>query len=221
MLDGRHVASWGSINFHRTVISPSRLWLTVATCGAFWSARSSSDARSRSTMRSPLDGGSYLTKNHDWYAIVAWSARDRGAFSAKSGATTSRNQCQGYSNSTGRQRLSLTTIVAHDRGSIVARLPHDQGQFTTKSGMIRRGIEATRLPSEIAPTTSQIRSHDRLNCPRFWAKILFKRPRISPLFFNFWSIREEIRRISRKISSSSWSPRVSTRLRSNWSGIDH
>ena len=102
-------------------------------------------------MRSPSDGGSYLTKNHDRHAIVAHSApnlepRHRGI------------NARVFSNSIGWQRLSLTTIVAHDRGSIVAGSPHDQGQFSAKLGMIRRGIEATRPPSEPLPRPLQIAS---------------------------------------------------------------
>ena len=56
-------------------------------------------------IRSPSDGGSRLTKNHDRRAIVARSSRDRGTFSPKSGATTSQRQ----------NAPTTPSIRAHDR----------------------------------------------------------------------------------------------------------
>ena len=158
MLDGRHVAAWGSINFHRTVISPLQLCLTVATRGAFWSSWSSSDARSRSTLRSPSDGGSYLTKNHDRHAIVARSARDRRAFSGKSGATTSRNQRQGFSNWIRRHRLRFN----HDRGSWSR---FDRGLIAPRSGLFHRYIKADSSRNWSHEATQGNRSHDPCNPP--------------------------------------------------------
>ena len=61
----------------------------------------------------------------------------------------------------GRQR----STVSHDQGS---RSLLDSGPIAPRSGVICRGLEATMPPSEIAPTTAYIRSHDRIK----WPKIL-------------------------------------------------
>ena len=62
-----------------------------------------------------------------------------------------------------------------DPGPIVALLKKNFGSFHANP-------EATMTPSEIAPTTLQIRSQDRLHCPRFWANFPFKKPCILPSF---------------------------------------
>ena len=73
-------------------------------------------------------------------AIGADSAPNHGTFSAKYRATTSRNQRQGSSNSIRRQQLSFTTIVAHDRGLIVAPSLRDRGPIAPRSRPIHRQI---------------------------------------------------------------------------------
>ena len=111
----------------------------------------------------------------------------------------------------GRPR-SRTTIDARswpDRGPIVAQSCHDRGsvwsEIQAQSSRIWRhnAAQCKPLPRRFdsAPSNASIAHDLRANSP-------FKKPCISSLFFNFSSIREGIKRISRKIFSSSWSPRV-------------
>ena len=105
---------------------------------------------------------------------------------------------------------SWTTIVAHDRGSIVVRSLCDHGPIAPRSWLIQpRRCQvkgAMTLPSE-GPRSPCDRGHQThpttaSNGPNFRAQILFKTNVFSPFFFNFWSIREELKWISRKVLSS-------------------
>ena len=100
-----------------------------------------------------------------------------------------------------------------DRPTIWANSPQIGADSSWDWSHDQRQLKPLPWPQQSAPTTAS-------NGPNFRAKILFKIDVFSPLFLTFWLIREAIKRISRKISSSSWSPRVWTRLRSSWSGID-
>ena len=66
----------------------------------------------------------------------------------------------------------------HDRERSWLRLKRNQGQFSA-------GLRPRRRPMETAFITHQNRSHDCLNCTRFWANFPFKKPCISPLFLSF------------------------------------
>ena len=99
----------------------------------------------------------------DRRAIVAQSARDCGALSAKlelfhrgiDGAPLQLHQTVFDQES--------TTRSTHDRGPIAAR----SGLFLKRNrGLFKANPEAMAPLSETVPTTPQIRSHDRFNCPR-------------------------------------------------------
>ena len=160
------------------------LWLTVETCGSFQSVGSSSN------------GG------RPWRSLIARS--DRPPYLIRSD---------------GSDQLCLT-IVVHDHGLIVAWSRFDRGPIVTRSWLDRPVIGAD-LPwnwghdhhQVINPPPRPIVAIDSLpqtdqTAWNFGPKFLFKKRCILPLKLNFWSIREGIKQISRKISSSSWSPRV-------------
>ena len=153
--------------------------------------------------RTTIDAGSWPDRR----AIVVWSpsiVADRRIRSYIYGSSTIAARSLGnQSPIAGRSCSRSRPIQRQNWGGFIARLKP-----------CHRPKEPLPRPLQIAPTTAPI-SHD------FWAKFLFKNWCISLLLFNFWSIHEGIKQISRKISSSSWSPRVYTRLRSNWSRIDH
>ena len=102
-----------------------------------------------------------------------------------------------------------TNDLDHDRGPIVARSWLKWWLFESK-------MEADSTGNWSHDIVPRNRSHEAMNQPPqphqlatiFGPIFLFKSIYFPPLFFNFWSIREGIKRISRKISSSSWSPRV-------------
>ena len=135
----------------------------MATRGAFWSARSSSDARSRSTVRSPSDGGSYLTKNHDRHTIVTRSTRDRDPIDAQSWRIQRQIQSHDIAESTSgffqlnrtaaievKPRSWLTIAVRSwpDRPTIKAFSPLNQGQFVVKLKPQSRQRESLPRPHQ-------------------------------------------------------------------------
>ena len=107
------------------------------------------------------------------------------------------------SRSDGDRRVTRITIVARSRRDRGENRGHFEAKLKQNRGLVKANPEATSSPSKTAPTTLQIRPHDRFNCPRNRANFLFKNQCISLLFLNFLSIREGIKQISRKISSSS------------------
>ena len=151
---------------------------------------------------SPSDGAETSWKN---FAIEPWSRRDRAAIAQIS----SRNRSD-------RIRRRPTDLQDHDRRTIVARSRRDRGAivakiggfFIMKSGQNRRGIEAASSPSGTAPTTLANRLHGRSNDPGSSDQFPSLKACIPLLLMNFWSIREGIKQISRKIFISSWSPCV-------------
>ena len=179
------------------------LWLTVETRGAFRCVWFPSRGRQRIVWTTMI-----VRISIERPRLFVEELHDRGAIEPRSRII--------------RRGITSTIIVwqllehqYHDWRAIVARPRRDRGSFLSKieanSPPNWSGIEATTYakansPSiprslQIAPTTASTAHDLRANFP-------FKNPCISSLFFNFWSIHEGIKRISRKISSSSWSPRV-------------
>ena len=121
-----------------------------------------------------------------------------------------------------RARFQLK--MASETSTIEARSPCDRGpiaawswprssaivaSFEAKLKLIHCEFEATTPLNWNRPHDAPIpppRSHQSATI--FGPIFLFKSMYFPSLFFNFWSICEGIKRISRKISSSSWSPRV-------------
>ena len=100
----------------------------LLTHGLKWRVRSSSSAQSRSTVWSPSDG----PESPRSPLIVATRGTLRSAGSPSDGSW-----------------YEGPTIMAHDRGSIVARSPRDRGWFTTK---LRPRSSST---DQAAPTTDR------------------------------------------------------------------
>ena len=122
----------------------------LLTRGLKWRVRSSSNAQSRSTVRSPSDGpesprsplivvtrgtlrSTRSPSDGTWYAGPPIMAHDRGSIVALSP----------------HDRGSIVAPSPHDRGSIVAPSPHDRGCFTTK---LRPRSSST---DQAAPTTDR------------------------------------------------------------------
>ena len=128
----------------------------------------------------------------NWTAIAARSSRDNAPFVVESPQRSSYG---------GRWSIN-TTIDARswpDRGE---NRGYSEVKLKPNSPPNWSGIEATTSPQGTAPTTPLISPHDRLYRPWIWANFPFKKPCILPLFFNFWSIHEEINRILRNVLSS-------------------
>ena len=158
----------------------------------------------------PSDGPNDSWKNS---TIAVRSNRDRGAIEPRVAHHSSWKHL--HDHRTVAVGASIPQSM-HHRGPIAAWSWPDRGAimvlFEMKLKLTHRHIgaelkprstpkESLPRPRQIAPTTASI-GHDLLeNFP-------FKNRCISLFFFNFWLIREEIKKISRKISSSSWSPRV-------------
>ena len=131
-----------------------------------------------------------------------------------------------------RDRAAIVDPAArnlfHDlRSSFPEHLEHDQCSIVVDRDRSRedRGLLWSSFWGEIQANSARIWSHCAAQCkplPRrlysapttasiahdFEPISLFKSMYFPSLFFNFWSIREGIKRISRKIFSSSWSPCV-------------
>ena len=145
----------------------------------------------------------------DRTAIAARSSRDRGAIAAESTP-------QGPDGIFVRMCSEIDAQSTHDQATIVVDCGRSRrkawpvgngihGEIKANSWPIskrqRRPKESLSRPCKTAPTTAST-AHD------FGPISLFKSMYFPSLFFNFWSIREGIKRISRKILSSSWFPRV-------------
>ena len=215
----RHVASWEAPDQHQSkALSWSRSdgWSSSRdnhdrTAGgglASWSQRTGSVNRDRSSNWSPSDGLEASWKNS---TIAVRSNRDRGAIKPRSG---SLRDAIASNRSENDQRLTRTSIFARswpDRGPIVAR---SWVFLRQKSWPFRSEIEA-----KLWLISSQSGSYvlAKWNClhdawippprphqlPTIFGPIsLFKSMYFPLLFFNFWSTREEIKRVSRKVLSS-------------------
>ena len=123
-------------------------------------------------------------------------------------------------------RKNTWTPSESDRDAIVVWLLRNRGPIAAQSWLILCAIKATIISNWWATifvwSWSSIPPLHRIKRPKFVGqKSPLKRWCIPSFLFNFWLIREEIKRIWSKILCSSWSPYVQTQLRSNWSGIDH
>ena len=172
---------------HRTVSIFRDFPLTWAIRGTPWFARSPSGGGRSMRGKCHHDHGAAGSCNRDRpldvISIRRWiapheeprSTRDRGLIGARSwriqhqiGALSSRNRR--HSSST-----SSDGLWSRIDGTIDARSQRDRDPNVPRSGLIlkqnrvlfKANLEATSSPSESAPTTLQIRSHDRFNCPRF------------------------------------------------------
>ena len=145
------------------------------------------------------DGAEMLWKN---FAIEPQSRRDRAAIA-----------CLLPQNRLYPSRRWSTELQDHDRHTIVAWSWCDRGKkleafWPWNPVKIGAELEPRPMPKEspprrlkTAPTNASIAHDHRANS-------LFKTNVFLPFKLNFWSIREGIKRISRKIFSSSWSPCV-------------
>ena len=156
---------------------------------------SPSDGRRRDSRFGDRDRTAYPSSIRRWIAPheEPRSTRDRGPIGMRSwriqrqiGAPSSRNRPHSSSNFI---RRSLIENRQHDRCTIMARSRRDRGPIVAilkrNRGSFKANPEATTPPRGITSTTPSNRSHDRTNCPRFWANFPFKKPCILPLFFNF------------------------------------
>ena len=156
--------------------------------------------------RAPLDGQDDSLKNS---TIAVQSNRDHGAIEPRSwifrrGITTTISNGIHW-----RINIKINSQSWPDRGAIKARSWCDRGPFEARLWLNSWPIRKPwRRPKEPLPRTLQIASTTASIAHDLRANYPFKNLCISPLFLNFWSIREKIKQISRKISSSSWSPRV-------------
>ena len=125
-----------------------------------------------------------------------------------------------------RDRAAIVDLAAwnlfHDlRSSFPEHLEHDRCSIVVDRGRSRedRGLLWSSFWSEIQANSARIWSHNAAQCkplPRrldsapmtasithnFGPISLFKSMYFPLLFFNFWSTREEIKRVSRKVLSS-------------------
>ena len=142
-------------------------------------------------------------------AIAVRSSRDRTPFCVESERQVSHMIGRESSQHPGRDWCSIEALLWRDRGWSRRKTWRDCGglwklnwsETIAKFKPRFRTKESPPLPLQHVSTTAPI-AHD------FGPISLFKNSCTPSLFFNFWSIREGIKRISRKISSSSWSPRV-------------
>ena len=137
------------------------------------------------------------------------SSRDRGAIEPRSHAF-----CRGIDSTRAdddrwSSRITIDARSRPDRGAIVVRSWQKLEAFWPRNPV--------KIGAGLKPFFAKCnRSHDALKRrPRplqlatIFGSISLFRSMYSPLLFlNFWSTREEIKRVSRKISSSSCSPRV-------------
>ena len=108
----------------------------------------------------PSDGGEDSQKNP---TIAVRLNRDRGAIQPRSWIFR-----HGITSTIIRQRSLVDRD--HDRCPIAARSSPDRGAIAAllkqNLGSFHANPEATSPPRGVTPTTHQIRSHDRVNCPR-------------------------------------------------------
>ena len=147
----------------------------------------------------------------DRTVITDQSRRDRGPIATRSWprsiaieAPSPRNNAIDPSHFI---RWRLMEHRHHDRRPIVARSWRDRGSFWSEIVAYSRPIQKPRhRPKEPLPWRSQTAPTTASDAHEFGLIFPFKKRCILPLFFNFRSIREGIKRILTKISSSSWSP---------------
>ena len=227
----KHLSRSGALHDHLIFIGRLRSFAIWATRGAFWCVRSPSCgrqriARSTAIVRITIAWISIRRRRqiveelHDRGPIEPRSRRDRAAIGGLTWGN--RRQSIGWRPTDGKDhdRGPIVARSWRDRCAIVARSWRDRGAIVARSWpkwwLVRanskrnlrpiwelrvRPKEALSRPCKTAPTTASI-AHD--SGPISLLKSLY----FLSLFFNFWSIREGIKRISRKIFSSSWSPCV-------------
>ena len=159
----------------------------------------------------------------DRTAIVARSSRDRGAIKPQSwlfhhGIKATRHSAWFQLN------------VAGENPTIVAWSPLDRDHDRMRLWLLLK-LNWGRIHRKFLSYKAARRNHSHDPCkplPRpiqsatiFGPKIPFKSMYFPSCSSTFNRFVKWIKQISRKISSSSWSPHVQTRLRSNWSWIDH
>ena len=117
--------------------------------------------------RSPSDGGRFVRR---WIPIGRWiasnevprSTRDRGPIGARSWPDQRAIVA--------RSALDRGPINARswlDRRAIVACSTRDRGPISARSWLIQRKIASQDTATSNDPMTPSIRSHDRINRPRF------------------------------------------------------
>ena len=202
--DGCDFSRSGALHDHLMFIRRLRSFAIWATRGASWCVRSPSCgrqriARSTAIVRITITWISIWRRRpiveelHDRGPIEPRSRRDRAAI----GRLTWGNRCQSI-------KRRSTDGQDHDRGPIAVQSWPDRGRNDGYSKQNLRPTwefwvrpkEALSRPCKTAPMTAST-AHDSGPIS------LFKSMYFPLLFLNFWSIRERIKRISRKILSSS------------------
>ena len=204
-------SSSSGVDSHPTVRSSSHR-------GRLGIARSSSDGRDRSwswrRMWSYQDHKISIEQRrklveelHDRGAIEPRSRCNRAAIVAPLAWNRSDDSPTWSDGERLMTRITIDVRSWPDRGTIVARSWRDRGPFEAKIETNLPQIREPRhRPRESLPRPCKTASTIASNGLKIGPNFPFKNPCILPLFLNFWSIREEINRILRKISSSSWSP---------------
>ena len=194
----------------------SKVWSTpyLMTRGSFWSWGFPSNGRcswpkSDRTIGSPSyliksDGDKVSWKNS---TIAVRSNRDRGAIEPRSWNFRHGLKAMFAAHDSERKRprskLEILTIVVR---SLLDR-DHDQARSWHLLEQKLSEIHGESWSYDVAPRN---RSHDPckppprpLPWPRLSGQFFSLKPMYSPsMFFNFWSTREEIKRVSRKVLSS-------------------
>ena len=150
------------------------------------------------TWRAPSDGAEKAWKNR---TIAVRSSRDRGRDRAAIAARSSRDRTSFAAESL---LLELTMINGDpgprstpDRGLIVAWSWPNRGAFEEKL-RLNPPLNLVQIVAELKPRRRQVKvppwhrksvATTRSNGQNSWANSPFKKPCISPLFLNFWSIR--------------------------------
>ena len=162
-----------------------------------WSRRTRSVNRDRSSNWSTLDGIEASWKNS---TITVQSSRDRGDYVTQSPPIDRRmiDDWPGPRSWPDRGLIVARSWVFVRRklwpfGSEIAA-----GSKPIRKLRLRQGKPPPRCMNS-APTNASIGHDPRANSP-------FKYSCISSMFFNFWSIHEEIKQILRNILSSFWFP---------------
>ena len=146
------------------------------------------------TWRAPSDGAEKAWKNR---TIAVRSSRDRGAIEPRS-----RRDRAAIAHLLPRNLSYLswrwsTETQDHDRRPIVAWSWPNRGAFEEKL-RLNPPLNLVQIVAELKPRRRQVKvppwhrksvATTRSNGQNSWANSPFKKPCISPLFFNFWSIR--------------------------------
>ena len=136
----------------------------------------------------------------DRTAIAARSSRDRGAFAAESTP-------QGPDVIFVRMCSEIDAQSTHDQATIVVDPGEKRGPEETEFMAKLRSIRGQSRSGNVAPRNCSHylsnRLHDRLQLATIFGAISSLKTHVFLLlFFNFWSTREEIKRVSRKVLSS-------------------